>query len=138
MLFQEYEKLKRQYDYMQSICDQILKEKEFYFTKTQPSAIRYDKVSVTGGMHENGFDEYIEECQRHRVNERLNEAICILQARGELLSLKEQELRASKELLDIIYVMRFLDNAKVQTIAMALSYTETHIYRKIDEIRRMK
>ena len=137
MVFIEYEKLKKQYEHIQDVCDQILREKEAYFTKTQPNAIRYDKEHVKGGKHENGFDEYLEECEKHHINERLNEAISILQARGELLVLKEQELRASKDILDVVFVIKYLDNAKVCTIALALNYTETHIYRMLDKIKRM-
>lgn len=136
MVFIEYEKLKRQYAYMQGICDQILTEKEKYFTRTQPNAIRYDKVSVAGGTKENGFDDYLENCERSKIDKRLAEAITILQARAELVRLKEEELRASKDILDIIYVMHFLDGAKVHTIAMALSYSESQVYRHIDKIKR--
>lgn len=137
MIFLEYEKLKKQYLLMQDVCDQILREKESYFTKTQPNAIRYDKVNVKGGKHENGFDQYLEECETHHVNERLNEAITILQARGELLKLKEEELRASKDILDVVFVMKNLDNAKVSTIAKALDYTEGHIYRMLEKIKKL-
>lgn len=136
MVFIEYEKLKKQYDNMQNVCDSILREKEKYFTRTQPNAIRYDKVAVTGGVHENGFDEYLAECEKHKIDERLNEAINILHARGELLYLKEQELRASKDINDIIYVMYFLDHAKVVTIAMALCYSQSQTYKIIDKIKK--
>lgn len=136
MLFIEYEKLKQSYKAMQSVCDSILTEKEKYFTKTQPNAIRYDKVAVLGGKHDNGFDDYLEECEKHKIDKRLNEAINILHARAELLNLKEQELRASKDINDIIYVMHFLDGAKVLTISMALSYSQSQVYRIIEKIKK--
>ena len=135
MIFQEYERLKKQFDNMQKICEQILTEKEKYFTRTQPNAIRYDKVSVTGGKKDNCFDEYLAECEKHKINQRLDEAIKIMQARGELLRLKEIELRASKDLNDIIYTMKFLDHAKPKTIAMALGYSESQIYRILEKMR---
>lgn len=136
MVYVEYEKLKKQYDYMVGITDQILKEKENLFCKTQPNAIQYDKVSVTGGKHENGFDDYLEECEKRKIDKRLNEAICILNARAELVRLKEQELRASKEPIDVIYCMKVLDNVKVPTIAMALNYSEMQIYRFLNKIKK--
>lgn len=135
MVFIEYEKLKKQYAYMQSICDQILTEKEKYFTQTQPKAIRYDKLNVEGGMMDNGFDDYLEDCERAKIDKRLNEAITILQARAQLVRIKEEELRASKDILDLIYVMHFLDGAKVHTIAIALSYSDSQVYRHIDKIK---
>lgn len=136
MVFIEYEKLKKQFVYMQGICDQILREKEKYFTKILPNAIRYDKVSVEGGKRDNGFDDYLEDCQRAKIDERLNEAIVILQARAELLRIKEDELRASKDILDIIYAMHYLDGAKVTTIAKALSYSESQVYRLLQKIEK--
>lgn len=136
MVYKEFMKIKRQYDSMQSICDSILREKEALFTKTQPNAIRVDKMHVSGGKLENGFDKYMVECEKRQIDQRLNEAISILRARGELLSLKEQELRKSKELDDIIFVMKILDQAKVSTIAMALGYSESQVYRILEKIQR--
>ena len=136
MVFPEYEKLKMKYKAMQSICDDILREKEKFFTRTQPDAIRYDKINVQGGKKDNGFDNYLVECEKRNIDNRLNEAIKILQARGELLKLKEIELRGSKDIIDIIYVMRHLDHAKVGTIAMALNYSESQIYRILEKIER--
>ena len=136
MIYVEYEKLKRQYEYMHGVCDQILREKEKFFVRTQPNAIRYDKLNVAGGKRENGFDDYLDNCEHFKVEERLNEAIHILQARAELLRFKEEQLRKSKEIDDIIYTMKFLDNAKPRTIAMALGYSESQIYRIIERIHK--
>ena len=138
MVYPEYERLKESYERMQSVCDSILREKEKYFTKTQPNAIQYDKLGVSGGEHSNGFDEYLDKCKEHKIDERLNEAISMLQARGELLRLKKIELRDSKDINDIIYVMKFLDYAKPSTIAMALNYSESQIYRIIEKIQKRR
>ena len=135
MLFIEYEKLKKQYNTMQSICDGILREKEKYFTLTQPNAIRYDKVAVGGGEHDNLFDEYLSKCEEHKIDKRLSEAIKIVQARAELLALKERQLRDSRDINDVIYTMKYLDNAKPKTIAMALGYSESQVYRILVKIQ---
>ena len=135
-VFREYNRCKRAYDSMQDICNSILTEKERFFTRTQPNAIRYDKVAVEGGLHDNGFDEYLAECEKREIDKRLNEAIKLLQARAELLRLKEMELRASNDITDVVYTMKYLDNAKPKTIAMALAYSESQIYRIIEQIKR--
>ena len=135
MVFVEYENCKKTYDALQDICNSILTEKEKYFSKTQPNAIRYDKVAVAGGLHENGFDEYLAECEKRNIDRRLNEGISLLRARAELLRLKEIDLRASKDINDIIYTMKFLDNAKPKAIAMALGYSESQVYRLIQKIQ---
>ena len=135
-VFREYNRCKRAYDSMQAICNSILTEKERFFTRTQPNAIRYDKVAVEGGLHDNCFDEYLAECEKREIDKRLNEAIKLLQARAELLRLKEMELRASNDITDVVYTMKYLDNAKPKTIAMALAYSESQIYRIIEQIKR--
>ena len=136
MVYEDYERLKRSYEAMQNVCDSILKEKEKLFTRTQPNAIQYDKPLVNGGKYDNGFDKYLEDCENYKIDRRLKEAVSILQARAELLRMKEQDLRASKELIDIIYVMKFLDNAKPMTIGMALGYSESQVYRIIEKIKK--
>ena len=136
MVFIEYENLKAKYVSIQQICDQILQEKEKYFVRTQPDAIRYDKLNVAGGEKKNHFDEYLQNCESKRIDERLNEAVNILHARAELLKIKEQELRESKDIYDIVYTMKNLDNIKIHTIARALNYSESQIYRIIDKIQK--
>ena len=135
MVYIEYERLKKQYEFMQGICDQILREKERYFTKTQPNAIRYDRLNVKGGAKDNSFDEYLDDCDRHKIDQRLDEAIKTLRARAELVAIKEEQLRKSKELENIVYTMKFIDNAKTKTIAMALGYSESQVYRLIQKIQ---
>lgn len=136
MVYIEYERLKKQYEFMQGICDQILREKERYFTKTQPNAIRYDRLNVKGGKKDNSFDEYLDDCDRHKIDQRLDEAIKTLKARAELVAIKEEQLRKSKELEDIVYTMKFIDSAKTKTIAMALGYSESQVYRIIEKIQK--
>ena len=135
-VFIEYDNFKHKYTEIQSKYNEILTEKENLFTRTQPNAIRYDKLQIEGGkLRENGFDEYLAECEKRNIDRRLNEGISLLRARAELLRLKEIDLRASKDINDIIYTMKFLDNAKPKTIAMALGYSESQVYRLIQKIQ---
>ena len=133
----EYERLKASYVRMQSVCDSILREKEKYFTKTQPNAIRYDKLQIEGGkLRENGFDEYLIAKEEDKIDERLAEARQLLEDRERLLKLKEKELRASKDKLDLIYCLRYVDNKRPYAIARSLNYSESQIYRILDKIQK--
>lgn len=132
----DYETYRVKYLEIQSQYNEILTEKENLFTKTQPNAIRYDKVSVQGGKLDNGFDEYLIAKEKAHIDARLIEARQLLEDRERLLKLKEKELRASKDKLDLIYCMRFVDCKRPYAIARALNYSESQIYRILDKIQR--
>ena len=135
-VFIDYETYKCKYLEIQVKYNEILTEKENLFTKTQPNAIRYDKVQVQGGKYGNGFDEYLIAKEKKKIDERLAEARQLLEDRERLLKLKEKELRASKDKLDLIYCMRFVDNKRPYAIARSLNYSESQIYRILDKIQK--
>jgi DNA-directed RNA polymerase specialized sigma subunit len=132
----DYEIYKCKYLEIQIQYNEILTEKENLFTKTQPNAIRYDKVQVQGGTYGNGFDEYLIAKEKEQIDERLAEARQLLEDREKLLELKEKELRASKDKLDLIYCMRYVDNKRPYAIARCLNYSESQIYRILDKIQK--
>lgn len=134
----DYEIYKSRYYETQRALNDILTEKEKIFTRTLPNAIRYDKQAVGGGLPHNNFDEYMAELEENKVNERLAEAKQLLFERQKLLYLKEQELRASKNKIDVVYRMRFLDDIKPSTIATALAYSESQIYRILEQIKKRR
>ncbi len=135
-IFRDYEIYKSRYYQTQRVINDILTEKEKLFTKTQPNAIRYDKNAVQGGKRSNGFDDYLIKCEEQEIDKRLAEAKRLLFEREKLLILKERELRASRDKLDVVYRMRFLDDIKPQTIAMALAYSESQVYRLLEKIKK--
>ena len=134
----DYEIYKARYYETQKALNDILTEKEKIFTRTLPNAIRYDNQVVGGGLPHNNFDEYMAELEENKVNERLAEAKQLLFERQKLLYLKEQELRASKNKIDVVYRMRFLDDIKPSTIAKALAYSESQIYRILEQIKKRR
>lgn len=134
----DYEIYKSRYYETQRALNDILTEKEKIFTRTLPNAIHYDNQVVGGGLPHNNFDEYMAELEENKVNERLAEAKQLLFERQKLLYLKEQELRASKNKVDVVYRMRFLDDIKPSTIATALAYSESQIYRILEQIKKRR
>jgi len=114
--------------------DEILTEKERLFSKTQPKAITYDKEKVSGGDTTNTFDEYLTAKERKRIDQRLEEIKSILEGRTQLLRLKEQELKASKDWHDKIYIYYYLEHLSVAQIKFKVPYERTQIYRILKEI----
>lgn len=136
MLYEEYEKYKNKYYKAQKKFDEILSEKEKLFIKTQPGSTDYSKDKTEGGKFENPFDIYIIEKQRQKIEERLKEARSVLEDRKKLLKLKEEELRASSNPYDKIYVYKFMERYKIYKICRLVGYGEAQVYRILKKIRK--
>ncbi len=134
-VYMDYEKFKKKYHDAQNKLDAILEEKEELFSKTQPKSTKWDKVSFSSNSH-NPFDEYLIAKDVKRIEERLYEIKSILEDREKLLSIKEHELRLSKNHVDIIYRMRFLDEFNITKISTHIHYSESQIYRILQNINK--
>ena len=134
MVYLEYEAFKVKYLQTLERYNEILSEKEELFNRTQPKSVRYDKERVAGGDPSNAFDEYLIKKEEKRIDDRLMEVKSLVDDRKQLLNVKEQELRVSKDTYDKVYRMRFLDRLKVRTIASMLRYSEAQIYRMLHTI----
>lgn len=135
MIYLEYVEYKRRYQETQETLAAILTEKEYLFNRTQPKALTYDSDRVQGGKNANVFESYMIAKEKAQIDSRLAEAKGLLDDRGKLLKLKEQELRDSKLLADIIYRMRFLERKRVYIIARNLHYSKKQIYNYLNQIQ---
>ena len=131
-----YEDFKNKYLETQKKYDEILREKENLFQRTQPKAINYEKEKINTGCCYNAFDEYLIAKEKARIDERLNEIKSILEDREQLLYLKEQELRSSKNYVDQIYKMRYIDHSNVRKIAKVSCYSESQVYRILERVKK--
>ena len=138
MVFVDYEIAKLKYLETQGIYDQVITEKEELFSRTQPKGTSFDKELVSSANFGNNFDQYLIEKEKKQIDAKLMEAKELLNERGNLLNVKEKELRASKALYDRIYTMRYIDNVRVMVIARKMSYSESQIYRILDRIEKMR
>ena len=136
MIYVEYHEYKNKYYAAQKEYDKILSEKEELFVKTQPKATEYDKEKVNGGCPSNSFDNYLITKEKKQLDERLEEARSILEDREKLFKLKEEELRYSKDWLDIIYTYYFLEKLSIRKIEKKIPFSSTEIFRKITIIRK--
>ena len=136
MIYIQYDEYKNKYYNAQKEFDSVLREKEELFSKTQPQATRYDKELVSGGKVNNKFDDYIILKDKNKIDERLLEAKSILEDREKLLKLKEQELKESKDWIDIIYVYYYIDKLSIRKIEKRIPYSTAEICRKLKIIKK--
>ena len=134
MVYVEYEKVKVKYNGLQWRFSQILLEKEQLFTKTQPNSIRYDKDQVQTSVNGNMLDNYVVSLEEKKIDVKINRLKRQLKDWQILLDLKESELRKSKAMADIIYVLKFMDGEEVGKIAEQTNYSKSQIYRIIKQI----
>lgn len=142
MIYLEYEEYRLKYLSAQRKYDEVLTEKEDLFDRTQPQGVSFDKERVGGTSDSNRFDEYLIQLERKQIDERLEEIKQIMEQRWELLLDKYDELKASNEIMDRLYVLRFLEHERMQKITKQIPYSESHIYRLmnqlLNEVRKMR
>lgn len=136
MIYKEYEEYKNRCYIAQNELDKILNEKEKLFLRTQPKSTDYSKDRVSGGKPENTFDAYIIEKEEKQIDERLKEAKSILEDRTLLLKLKEEELRSSKDWIDIIYVFYYIEKISIRKIENRIPFSRSEICRKLKKIEK--
>lgn len=133
MLYVDYVILKQSYDESLRRLKELLDKKEEAFTRTLPNAIRYDITKVIHSVSTNStLDDYVMNIEA--IEQEIRKARVIVYERKEMLNLKEEELRSSKDTNDRIYVMRYLDNRKVSEIARKLNYVQETIYKRLNKI----
>lgn len=136
MIYQEYEVCKAKYRELQRNFDEVLTEKERLFVKTQPKAITYDKDKVQSGHSGNTLEDYVVSCEEKHIDDKLNELKRLLEDRGMLLKVKEEELRRSQDKKDKIYTLLYLDCLSFRKVAEMLNYSKTKVQRINAELKR--
>lgn len=135
MIYTEYELCKFKYMELQKRFDAVLTEKERLFTKTQPNAITYDKDHVQMSHDGNVLENYVIALETGEIDKKIDNLRGLLDDRGKLLRLKEEELRKSQIREDKIYVMRFLEGMNIGEIAKNLNFSRQEIHRKIKNMQ---
>lgn len=133
-VYVDYVILKQSYDESLARLKQLLDRKEEAFTRTLPSAIRYDLQKV---MHSpstiSPLDEYVADVER--IDQQIREARLIVMDRKEMLDLKEHELRKSKDIDDHIFLLKYIERITVERIAIRMNYSEGNIYYHLTKIK---
>ena len=134
MIFLEYEDYRGKFLSAQKKYDEVLTQKEALFDRTQPNGVAFDKEKVGGTAEYNSFDEYLIQMEKKRIDERLEEIKRIMDDRWNLLLDKEDELRSSQDIMDRLYVMRFLEHQKMQKIERQINYSRARIYQLMNSL----
>lgn len=136
MLYLDYKRYQLKYLEAQEAVNAILDERTVLFQKTQPKSSISETERVDGGTRVNKVEEYVIALEQRHINERLAEAKLIMMERRDMLQQKEAELRASKSIYDVIYVLKWLDGMRTKDIADEIAYSEAQVYRIIKKIRK--
>ena len=134
MIYKTYEEYKNRYYMTQQNYNDLLTEKERLFVRTQPNAIRYDKLNVKSSPNSNVMEDYVIEKEKKQLDRRIAEMKVLLDDRRNLMLLKEAELRKSKDMYDRIYTMRYLEDMSVERIAKKVNYSVSQVYRILTKI----
>lgn len=134
MIYKTYEEYKNRYYMTQQNYNDLLTEKERLFVRTQPNAIRYDKLNVKSSPNSNVLEDYVIEKEKKQLDRRIAEMKVLLDDRRNLMLLKEAELRKSKDMYDRIYKMRYLEDMSVERIAKKVNYSVSQVYRILTKI----
>lgn len=129
MIYKDFHRHHRLYIEAQAQLAEIIGEKEVLFARTQPSAIRYDKVRITGGEPTNAYDEYLAAKEKLRIDERIKEARDILAERSAIRQSLIEELKASHDIKDRIYYLKYIEGRQTGEIAKKVGYSKAQICR---------
>lgn len=132
MRYLEHRKRYVEYKQAQEDLNRILDEWILAFQKTQPKSMTYgDKVqtSITGSM----LDEYVIAVEDKRLYSRIKAAKQIMESKGELVKIAEEDLRKSRNIYDLIYTAKWVDEMKPKEIyrkldLMGMNYSTSQIY----------
>lgn len=134
MLYIDYVILKQSYDESLRRLKELLDRKEEAFTRTLPSAIRYDLQKVLHSITSHStLDDYVMDVEK--IDQQIRSAKIILMDRKEMLDLKEEELRKSKDVDDRVYYLKYIQRLTVEQIAIRMHYSEGNIYYHLAKIK---
>ena len=128
----------------QERVEKILNEQEEIFQKVEPksSLAEHERDYLPNNPSTGGkglsrkAEEYAIEMERRRIKERLSEAMDILADRRTLMLQKEEELRKSKDIYNMIYTLRWVDGMKPDAIVEATGYSRSQVYSITKQIQR--
>lgn len=139
MIFMEYESLRRELEESRETLRRVLNKTQRLFERTQPSGVRFDKVNVQGGAGAaDNWTEYVQEVQRLGLDEQAREAKRLIDLRRELLADKRRELYESRDDLDVVYRLLWIERRDVaEIVKRRLVYmSPAGVYRRKKEIEQ--
>ena len=143
-LYLEHRKYYLRYLEAQKKVEAILNEYEIISQKVQPknSLAEHERefskeVNLpASGQKVSKVDEYVIAMEQRKIRKRLDDAKLILKERKELLDIKEQELRKSRDIYNRIYTLKWVDGIKVDSIIEETGYSRSQVYSIIKRLHK--
>lgn len=128
----------------QKKLEDIINEYEVILTKVQPKSSlaeherEFSKETILppSGKKINKAEEYAIAMEQRKIKERLSDAKLILQERFNLLDLKEQEIRKSRDIYNRIYTLKWIDGLKADVIIEETGYSRSQVYNILKHLNK--
>ena len=133
--------MKNYYDQKQELkltelrCKSLEERKRVYFEKTQPKATVIKDAVVMVEPHQDVFLEYAHKVKE--IDDELEVLYKEIKVYKDNLKKMEEVLRTMKSKHFKIFVDIYIDGKTVRETATKESYSESHIYTLLDEIKKM-
>lgn len=137
MIYQEYERRRREYKQAQEDYRGVLEEMERLFALTQPQAVDTSRDAVSSGSASgtDRIDHYLIQKERLQLDERLKSAEEIVAGKKKLLEIAREKIMMSEAVEDIVFRMRFIKHSRIHQIVKETHYSERQIFRILDKIK---
>ena len=128
----------------QKAVEDILDEQEILLQRVQPksSLAEHEREHMpsspsTGGRSDSRkAEDYAIEIERRNIRARLDAAKEVMIDRKILLDAKEEELRKSKDIYNMIYTCRFIDGMKADAIVDYTGYSRSQVYNILGHLEK--
>lgn len=135
-LYLEHRKRYLQFIDAQHKVEQIVNEYEIIIQRIQPRSalaehereFSNETILPASGKKVNKAEEYAIAMEQRRIHERLTAAKLVMQERADLLAIKEEELRKSKDIYNMIYTFKWVDGLKADAIVNETGYSRSQVY----------
>lgn len=133
-LFIEHYKLNEEYKEAKKEFEKALAKKSQLLYSVVPKSANFENELVKGSSS-NKFLNYT--IKMEEIDKEINVRRNLRDVLEYRLKLKEIELNNSSNILDKIYLLKYVKNMKVRYIAIKTNYSKRRIYDFINDIRKM-
>lgn len=133
-LFVEYEEIKKEHKDAKKEYDKTLEKKALYAYSILPGGSKADNSISKNNTLKDKFLAYT--IKMSEIDKEIEVRRNLADVLAYRLKLKLLDLRESKDVLDKIYVYRYIDRLPVNKFYRLVGYSKKHIYRKLEEISK--
>ena len=133
-LFVEHYRLNEEYKEAKKEFEKALDKKSQLLYSVVPKSANFENELVKGSSS-NKFLNYT--IKMEEIDKEINVRRNLRDVLEYRLKLKEIELNNSSNILDKVYLLRYVKNMKVRYIAIKTNYSKRRIYDFINDIRKM-